>query len=110
MSRKVGLRRQCSNANVPAVISAAEITGADAIHPGYGFLSENADFAEECARRGIVFIGPTPAQMRVFGLKHTARDMAAQNGVPLAPGSGLLASIDEALESARRARGSAGRW
>ncbi|MCU1235462.1 MAG: urea amidolyase related protein, partial [Candidatus Solibacter sp.] len=72
------------------------------IHPGYGFLSENADFAEECALRGFVFIGPTPAQMRAFGLKHTAREIAAKNGVPLAPGSGLLGSVEEALESVDR--------
>src|ERR1700733_13619275 len=58
------------------IFAAAKQTGAQAIHPGYGFLSENADFAEACAREGIVFIGPTPAQMRAFGLKHTARELA----------------------------------
>ena len=63
-------------------------TGAEAIHPGYGFLSENADFAEACADSGIVFIGPTPEQMRAFGLKHTARAMARECGVPLLPGTG----------------------
>ncbi len=83
-----------------ALLAAAQSTGAQAIHPGYGFLSENADFAEECARRGIVFIGPTPAQMRAFGLKHTAREIAAKNAIPLAPGSGLLESVDHALLSA----------
>ncbi len=85
-----------------ALLAAAERTGAEAIHPGYGFLSENADFAEECALRGITFIGPTPTQMRAFGLKHTAREIAAKNGAPLAPGSGLLESVDHALSSAAR--------
>ncbi len=85
-----------------ALLAAAERTGAEAIHPGYGFLSENADFAEECALRSIAFIGPTPAQMRAFGLKHTAREIAAKNGAPLAPGSGLLESVDHAISSARR--------
>src|ERR1700688_3330015 len=56
------------------IFVAARQTGAEAIHPGYGFLSENAEFAEACAREGFVFIGPTPAQMRAFGLKHTARE------------------------------------
>ena len=59
-------------------------TGAEAIHPGYGFLSENADFAEACAQRGIVFIGPTPEQMRAFGLKHTAREIAVGERRPAA--------------------------
>jgi urea carboxylase len=85
--------------SIDALLAAAEQTGAEAIHPGYGFLSENADFAEECALRGVAFIGPTPTQMRAFGLKHTAREIAAGNGVPLAPGSGLLDSIDDALAS-----------
>ncbi len=73
-------------------MEAARATGAEAIHPGYGFLSENADFAEACAAAGVVFIGPTPAQMRDFGLKHRARALAERNGVPLLPGSGLLAT------------------
>ena len=59
--------------SIPALLKAAEDTGTEAIHPGYGFLSENARFAEACAAHGIVFIGPTPEQMRDFGLKHTAR-------------------------------------
>ena len=62
--------------SVGAILEAARKSGAEAIHPGYGFLSENADFAEACADSGVVFIGPTPEQMRVFGLKHTARAMA----------------------------------
>jgi len=84
------------------IIQAALETGAQAIHPGYGFLSENADFAEECGKAGLVFIGPTPSQMRLFGLKHTARDQAAKVGVPLAPGSGLLTDLAEARLAARR--------
>jgi urea carboxylase len=88
--------------SIDALLKAAEEAGAEAIHPGYGFLSENADFAEECTLRGLAFIGPTPAQMRAFGLKHTAREIAAKNGVPLAPGSGLLASVEEALVSVDR--------
>jgi len=84
------------------IFSAARQTGAEAIHPGYGFLSENADFAEACARERIVFIGPTPAQMRAFGLKHTARELAIANGVPLLPGSGLLSGFEEAAHEAER--------
>jgi urea carboxylase len=82
------------------VFAAARRTGAEAIHPGYGFLSENADFAEACAGAGFKFIGPTPAQMRDFGLKHTARARAQENGVPLLPGSGLLDSLDHAKTEA----------
>jgi urea carboxylase len=84
------------------IFAAARQTGAEAIHPGYGFLSENADFAEACAREGLVFIGPTPAQMRAFGLKHTARELAIANGVSLLPGSGLLSGFDEAVRQADR--------
>src|SRR5260370_20477839 len=82
------------------LFQAARQTGAEAIHPGYGFLSENADFAEACAREGIVFIGPTPQQMREFGLKHTARAIAEANGVPLLPGTGLLEDLSEATREA----------
>jgi urea carboxylase len=88
--------------NQDAVIAAASQTGATAIHPGYGFLSENAAFAENCAASGIVFVGPTPAQIRDFGLKHTARDIAERSGVPLLPGSGLLSGVEEALREAHR--------
>src|SRR6202166_3293679 len=84
------------------LLAAARATGAQAIHPGYGFLSENADFAAACQASGIVFIGPTPAQMRDFGLKHLARDLARRNGLPLLPGSGLLTSLDEARVEAAR--------
>ena len=85
-----------------AILDAAQQTGAQAIHPGYGFLSENPDFAEACEAAGIAFLGPTPAQMRAFGLKHTARELAQQAGVPLLPGSGLLADAGHALAEARR--------
>ena len=84
------------------LIEAARATGAKAIHPGYGFLSENASFAESCAANGIVFIGPTPQQMRDFGLKHRARALAQEHGLPLLPGSGLLADIAQAREEASR--------
>lgn len=86
--------------SIPALLDAARKTSAEAIHPGYGFLSENARFAESCAANGIVFIGPTPQQMRDFGLKHTARRIAAENGVPLLPGSGLLDDVEAALSAA----------
>jgi urea carboxylase len=84
------------------IVDAALATGAQAIHPGYGFLSENAPFVELCEREGLVFLGPTPEQMRLFGLKHAARDLATRAGVPLLPGSGLLANLDEALAVAGR--------
>ena len=86
--------------SISSLIAAARKTGANAIHPGYGFLSENAGFAEACAEEGIVFIGPTPEQIRAFGLKHTARSIAAQNGVPLLPGTELLGGAGEALRGA----------
>ena len=82
------------------IIEAALATGAQAIHPGYGFLSENARFVEACEAAGLAFIGPTPQQMRVFGLKHTARALATQAGVPLLPGTGLLADLEDALVQA----------
>jgi len=74
--------------------------GVDAVHPGYGFLSENPDFVERCAAEGIAFIGPTPDQMRVFGLKHTARELAGKSNVPLLPGTELLLTLEEALSAA----------
>src|SRR5262245_41021993 len=80
--------------NAAAVLDAARISGAQAIHPGYGFLSENADFAEAAEAAGIAFIGPTPEQMRAFGLKHTARELAKAAGVPLLPGTALLDSAE----------------
>jgi urea carboxylase len=84
------------------ILEAAKATGAQAIHPGYGFLSENPGFAEDCAAAGIAFIGPSPDQMRAFGLKHTARDLAEHNQVPLLPGSGLLSDAGHAQAEAAR--------
>ena len=87
---------------VDALLDAARATNAEAIHPGYGFLSENADFAARCEAAGLAFIGPTPAQMRDFGLKHTARAIAERSGVPLLSGTGLLADVNDALAAADR--------
>ncbi len=87
---------------VEKILEAARMTGAQAIHPGYGFLSENADFAEACERAGFAFIGPTPEQMRRFGLKHTAREIAQAHGVPLCPGTGLLAGAEAAARASER--------
>ncbi|WP_322001206.1 urea carboxylase [Marinobacter alexandrii] len=75
-------------------------SGAGAIHPGYGFLSENADFARRCDAENVVFLGPTPEQMEEFGLKHTARALAEEAGVPLLPGTELLTDLNDALEAA----------
>jgi urea carboxylase len=88
--------------NARVVLDAALSTGAQAIHPGYGFMSENAGFAEACAEAGITFIGPRPSQMREFGLKHTARALAQQAQVPLLPGTELLPDLASALEHAER--------
>lgn len=82
------------------IIEAALATGAQAIHPGYGFLSENAAFAEACEAAGLIFIGPTPEQMRRFGLKHAAREVARAQDVPLLPGSGLLHTLEDAVAAA----------
>src|SRR5581483_6773661 len=87
---------------IDAIIAAALKTGAEAIHPGYGFLSENPEFAEACARSGLVFIGPRPEHMRAFGLKHRARELALEAGVPLAPGSGLIRDLAHAEAEAAR--------
>ena len=88
--------------DIDKVIAAAQRTGAEAIHPGYGFLSENAAFAQACEDAGLAFIGPTPSQMRAFGLKHTAREIAGANGVPLLPGTALLHSAEHATTKALR--------
>ncbi len=89
--------------NVPNIIAAAEITNADAIHPGYGFLAENARFAEICGQNGIKFIGPTPDQIRAMGDKITAKETMINAGVPVVPGGkGLLESVDDAKESAKK--------
>jgi acetyl-CoA carboxylase biotin carboxylase subunit len=88
--------------NIPAVISAAEITNVEAIHPGYGFLSENPSFAEVCETSHIKFIGPKPAIIREMGLKQRARAIMEEAGVPILPGSpGVLSSADEALSLAK---------
>ncbi|ENW19873.1 urea carboxylase [Acinetobacter haemolyticus] len=88
--------------NVDKILEVAKQTGANAIHPGYGFLSENAEFCDLCESQGIAFIGPNSAQMRAFGLKHTARELAIEANVPLLPGSQLLANEAEALVEAER--------
>jgi acetyl-CoA carboxylase, biotin carboxylase subunit len=89
--------------DIPSVISAAEITNTNAIHPGYGFLSENADFAEVCEASGITFIGPKPEVIRNMGLKQRARAAMKLAGVPILPGSeGVLHSPDEGIEVAEQ--------
>lgn len=85
-----------------AILAAALEHNVDAIHPGYGFLSENADFAEACEASGIAFIGPTPETIRTFGRKHTARALAKEHNVPMAPGSDLLRDGDQAVAEAER--------
>ncbi|ADI14243.1 acetyl-CoA carboxylase biotin carboxylase subunit [Truepera radiovictrix] len=82
--------------NVRNLLSAALVTGAEAIHPGYGFLSENAEFAQKCEEHGITFIGPRPENIRAIGDKASARRVAQESDVPVVPGSGALASLDEA--------------
>ncbi|MBS1129389.1 MAG: Allophanate hydrolase subunit 2 [Proteobacteria bacterium] len=84
------------------ILEAARQTGAQAIHPGYGFLSENPDFSDACEAAGIAFIGPTKTQMLAFGLKHTARELAEAAGVPLLAGSGLLSDVGHARGEAAR--------
>src|ERR1700756_3347485 len=89
--------------NIPAVISAAEIANVEAIHPGYGLLAENANFAEVCETCGIKFIGPPPEIIRLMGEKEKARAAMKKAGVPILPGSeGVVASDAEALEWARQ--------
>src|SRR5687768_11913830 len=88
---------------IPRLIAAAESTGADASHPGYGFLAENAEFAETCAASNIEFIGPTPSQIRVMGDKASAREAMQKVGVPLIPGTpGPVEDVDEALKYAKK--------
>ena len=89
--------------NIPNVLSAAEITGVDAIHPGYGFLSENAHFAEVCESIGIKFIGPSSENIAMMGDKAKAREIVAKRGLPVTPGSpGELRSEDDALQAAQK--------
>ncbi|TLG88099.1 ATP-grasp domain-containing protein, partial [Pseudomonas edaphica] len=85
---------------VEKILATAKACGAKAIHPGYGFLSENAAFAQACENAGIAFVGPTPEQLRVFGLKHTARALAKHHQIPLLEGTELLDSLDTALLAA----------
>jgi len=88
--------------NIPHLMAAMEITNADAVHPGYGFLAENAKFAEICGEHGVKFIGPTPDQIRSMGDKITAKETMIKAGVPVVPGSGgLLESVEEAKVIAR---------
>ena len=87
--------------NIPSIIAAAEITGAQAIHPGYGFLSENARFAEIVGAHGMTFIGPKPEHIRIMGDKITAKQAAKDSGIPVVPGSnGGVATVEEAMEAA----------
>ncbi|HEY7865075.1 MAG TPA: 5-oxoprolinase/urea amidolyase family protein, partial [Psychromonas sp.] len=88
--------------DIEKVISIAKQCGAQAIHPGYGFLSENVDFVAACEKNGLVFLGPTTEQMLQFGLKHRARELAEQANVPLLPGSGLLDDLNDALQCAEK--------
>jgi acetyl-CoA carboxylase biotin carboxylase subunit len=89
--------------NIPRLLSAIEISGADAVHPGYGFLAENAEFAEDCAKAGVKFIGPTPEQIRLMGDKATAKSTVRKAGTPLVPGSlEILSGPDEGLEIAEQ--------
>ncbi|MBX2943966.1 MAG: acetyl-CoA carboxylase biotin carboxylase subunit [Cyclobacteriaceae bacterium] len=91
--------------NIPRIISAAEITNADAIHPGYGFLSENEEFSSVCHEYGIKFIGPSPEMIHLMGDKATAKDTMKKAGVPTIPGSdGLINSIEEGLKIAKKVK------
>ncbi|MEN9696626.1 MAG: hypothetical protein RLZ56_47 [Bacteroidota bacterium] len=97
-----GPKGQESYLNIPHIMAACEITNADAVHPGYGFLAENAKFAQICADHGIKFIGPTPEMINKMGDKITAKETMIKAGVPVVPGSeGLLESIDEAKKLAK---------
>ncbi|RAI14925.1 MAG: acetyl-CoA carboxylase biotin carboxylase subunit [Candidatus Melainabacteria bacterium] len=86
--------------NIPAIISTALLCGADAIHPGYGFLAENAEFAQICEKHGIKFIGPRPESITLMGDKSNARKTMTKAGVPITPGTGVIKSLDEAKEFA----------
>jgi acetyl-CoA carboxylase, biotin carboxylase subunit len=88
--------------NIPAIISAAEVTDAEAIHPGYGFLSENADFAERVEKSGFVFIGPRPDTIRVMGDKVSAKNAMKKAGVPCVPGTGALPESPDEIRAAIR--------
>ncbi|MCM2678680.1 urea carboxylase [Echinimonas agarilytica] len=88
--------------NQDKILAIAHQSGAEAIHPGYGFLSENPDFVAQCEAQNIVFLGPTAQQMNVFGLKHSARELAQQASVPLLPGTDLLNDAQQAVSEAER--------
>ena len=88
--------------NIPSIMSAAMVSGADAIHPGYGFMSERADFAEICEKQGIKFIGPSSKAMRKMGDKATARKTMIENDVPVTPGTGIVKTVEEIQEFANR--------
>lgn len=88
--------------NADKILEEAKKLGVEAVHPGYGFLSENTDFARACEKSGIKFIGPTPEQIEIFGLKHSARELAERANVPLLPGTGLLSGLDEAVLEAEK--------
>lgn len=95
-----GERPADSYLRIDKLIAACRESGAEAVFPGYGFLSESAEFSIACEAAGLVFLGPTPDQIRDFGLKHRSREMALQAGVPLTPGTGLLSSLEEGLREA----------
>jgi urea carboxylase len=99
-----GLRPADSYLRIDKLLDACRELGAHAVFPGYGFLSESAEFAEACEAASLAFLGPTPLQIREFGLKHRSRELAAEAGVPLTPGTGLLSSLEEALQHAERLR------
>lgn len=88
--------------NIPQIVAAAEVTGADAIHPGYGFLSENAQFAEVCRKCHLAFVGPTPDAMRLWGDKVSSRQIAEKFGLPLLPGTAVLKDREDAVAQAAR--------
>ena len=96
-------RGSSSYLNIPSIISAAEITDVEAIHPGYGFLAENPHFAEICNSCQITFIGPTPGNLRLMGDKMAARQMMRKAGLPIVPGSAaVVKNKEEAIKTARR--------
>ncbi|MDP9765350.1 acetyl-CoA carboxylase biotin carboxylase subunit [Deinococcus enclensis] len=88
--------------NIPNILSAAMVTGAEAIHPGYGFMAENPEFARMCREHGIVFIGPTPENMDELGSKAGGRAVAAAANVPVVPGTGVLDTVEDALAAAKQ--------
>ncbi len=88
--------------NIPNLIAAAELTGADAVHPGYGFLAERPDFAEVCHKCGLIFVGPAPDHMTLMGDKVRARGAMEKAGVPILPGTGVLDRLDEAMKAAEK--------